>query len=183
MSILIRSQIEELIEQGVITNVTPDLLNPASVDITLGNQILVEKDTINDIEINKNGLPMFRLKLGEDVDADVDYYVLGPGEFILGCSQQLFNIPANISAEFKMKSTAGRCGLSHMMAGWCDPGWHGSALTMELKNMTLRNRLILRPGMRIGQMIFFKHDSVPDEHLYKGRYNNDLSVEGAKVLK
>lgn len=174
--ILIRRQLEELVKNGVITNVTIDLINPASIDITLGKEILVESICEKTIEINKTGMKM------QKVDISNGYY-LEPGEFILGCSEQLFYIPANISAEFKMKSTAGRCGLSHMMAGWCDPGWHNSALTMELKNMTQYTNIILRPGIRIGQMIFFRHEEVPEEHLYKGRYNNDVSVEGPKILK
>jgi deoxycytidine triphosphate deaminase len=40
----------------------------------------------------------------------------------------------------------------------------------------------LKPGIRIGQIVFFQHEEVKEEHLYKGRYNNDSSVKGAKVL-
>lgn len=173
--ILVRRQLEELVITGVITNVTDDLLNPASIDITLGKEIFIETIREKTIEINKTGMEMQKVDISNGYD-------LSPGEFILGCSEQLFYIPGNISAEFKMKSTAGRCGLSHMMAGWCDPGWHNSALTMELKNMTNHTYIVLKPGIRIGQMVFFSHEEVPEKHLYKGRYNNDRSVEGPKIL-
>lgn len=179
--ILVRRQLEELVAKGVITNVTPDMINPASIDITLGKEILRESEWESTIEINKAADNMKnRLDISKCLNSR---FILRPGKFILGHSEQVFHLPGNISAEFKMKSTAGRCGLSHMMAGWCDPGWHNSVLTMELKNMTECTDLVLRPGMRIGQMIFFQHEEVPPEHLYKGRYNNDLSVEGAKILK
>jgi len=173
--ILVRHKLEELVKNGVITNITMDLMNPASIDITLGKEIFTETICEKTIEINKTGMEMQKVDISNG-------YTLYPGEFILGCSEQKFFIPRNISAEFKMKSTAGRCGLSHMMAGWCDPGWHNSVLTMELKNMTNYTRIILKPGIRIGQVVFFQHEEVHEEHLYKGRYNNDSSVEGAKVF-
>ena len=76
-----------------------------------------------------------------------------------------------------------RIGLEHMNAGWCDAGWNGSVLTLELKNMTKHHAIRIRPGDPIGQMVFFKHEPVPTEASYasKGRYNGDSSVSGIKA--
>ena len=69
-----------------------------------------------------------------------------------------------------------------MNAGWCDPGWNGSALTMELKNMLRFHSIRLREHDSIGQMVFFRVSPVPEQNSYAavGRYNNDTSVTGVK---
>jgi deoxycytidine triphosphate deaminase len=88
----------------------------------------------------------------------------------------------DVSGEYKLKSSLARIGLEHLNAGWCDPGWHGSALTLELKNMTRKTCIIIKPGDRIGQMIFWRSQPVRlgDSYYYRGRYNNDAKVHGAK---
>jgi deoxycytidine triphosphate deaminase len=75
-----------------------------------------------------------------------------------------------------------RIGLEHLNAGWCDAGWHGSVLTLELLNVTRHHRIKLESGTRIGQIVFFRHLEVPKDHSYatKGRYNKDTSVSQVK---
>jgi dCTP deaminase len=72
--------------------------------------------------------------------------------------------------------------LNHLTAGWADAGWNGSVLTLELKNVTNYHEIELRRGDRIGQVIFFEHESVPADRSYaaRGRYNGDKSVSGIK---
>ena len=110
-------------------------------------------------------------------------YIIYPGEFLLAHSVEIFNLPNNISAEYKLKSSMARIGLDHLNAGWCDAGWHGSVLTLELKNCTRNHEIIIRAGDMIGQMIFFSHEEVPESKSYagRGRYNNDKTVSGAKT--
>jgi len=64
----------------------------------------------------------------------------------------------------------------------CDPSWHNSKLTLELKNDCEYHSLLLKAGMKIGQMIFYRVNPVPDQHSYavKGRYNNTTEVTGSK---
>ncbi|MGL5154928.1 MAG: dCTP deaminase, partial [Aeromonas veronii] len=95
-----------------------------------------------------------------------------PGQAILACSMETFNLPNTISAMFKLRSSMGRCFLNHMMAGWADAGWHGAQLTMEFVNQTQYHRLLIKPGMRVGQMVFFEHeDAGEDSYSVKGNYN------------
>ena len=64
-----------------------------------------------------------------------------------------------------------------MLAGWCDPGWHGSRLTLELKNVRLHHPLPLYPGLKIGQMVFHTMSSVPlNSYASVGHYNNHSTV-------
>ena len=53
-----------------------------------------------------------------------------------------------------------RIGLDHLNAGWCDAGWNGSVLTLELINLLKNHSIALHPGDAIGQMTFFAHGEV-----------------------
>lgn len=179
MSLISYSELVELVNQGVI-NSDPANINGASIDITLGDEIMLESySTPSYIDLmEKESLRMIKHKMEE-------VYMLEPGDFILATSVETFNLPSDIACEYKLKSSLARSGLQHLMAGWCDPGWHGSKLTLELKNVTQYHALLLRPGMKIGQMVFFKCEPVPEENSYtvKGQYNNQDTVTANKGLR
>jgi dCTP deaminase len=176
-------ELVELIEQGVI-NAPVENVNASSIDITLDDVIMYEPEDIGSDELidisRKESIYLDRWDMSEE-----DAFMLEPSEFVLASSREVFNLPNNISAEYKLKSTMARNGLEHLNAGWCDAGWHGSKLTLELKNMTRHQSLILRPGMKIGQVVFFKHTEVPDHASYatKGRYNGQTEVTASKGIK
>ena len=87
----------------------------------------------------------------EPVDLlDCHYYDLAPGQFCLAATAETFYLPDNIAAEFKLKSSLARAGLNHALAGFADPGWTGSVLTLELTNTLRWHSLRLRPGMKAG---------------------------------
>jgi dCTP deaminase len=117
------------------------------------------------------------------VDITDSSYELQPNEFILAQTLEIFNLPDNICAEFKLKSSGARTGLENALATWCDCGWHGSVLTLELKNFLRYHTLKLTAGMPIGQMIFYRVPMVPKERSYAtiGRYNKDKSVQVVKL--
>lgn len=183
MSLLSYNQLCDLVEQGIITNVKPEQINASSIDLTLGDTVLVEsapndyRAPIKEVVLReRNPLGMASKKLTERG------HLLRPGDFILAQSQQVFNLPDWISAEYKLKSSMARIGLEHLNAGWCDAGWNGSVLTLELKNMTQYHEIRLHEGDAIGQVVFFAHAPVPQDRTYaaRGRYNGDKSVSGIK---
>ena len=110
-------------------------------------------------------------------------FSLEPGEFILASSIEVFNLPPDISAQYRLKSSMARIGLEHLNAGHCDAGWNGSVLTLELKNVTRYHAIHLQAGDPIGQMVFWRHEPVPADKSYaaRGRYNGDGSVSGIKL--
>lgn len=174
----------KLVEAGVIEGADPECINSASVDIHLGNKILVEKLQRGPgeplpVQLDKKGTLEF-----VEHTMDANGFTLLPGQFILAQSSEIFNLPSHISAEYKLKSSMARIGLEHLNAGWCDAGWHGSVLTLELKNVTEFHSITIRPGDRIGQMVFFAHTPVPDHGSYatRGSYNKDTAVSGVKVV-
>jgi dCTP deaminase len=104
-----------------------------------------------------------------------------PNEFCLAETIETFNLPRFIAAQFVLKSSRAREGYEHMLAGFCDPGWHGSKLTLELKNARRFHDLPLYPGLKIGQMVFRKMCTSPlRDYSETGRYNLDRSVAASK---
>ena len=176
--------LHHIVKAGILENAKVKNINPASIDVCLGNTILRENPTpkfnsLVDLQA-KESIDFQELTLGDD-----EMYVLKPGEFILAQTIEVFNFPNHIAGEFRLKSTAARNGLDQALAVWLDPGWNGSVLTIELKNISRYHTLILRPGMKIGQVVFFQCFPVPDEHSYavKGQYNNDKTAQAGKELK
>ena len=180
MSLLSAPEISLLIQEGVIENTNESFVNATSLDLTLGPFILVEQES--DMYRRVSLRDKQRLAMRE-VDISEKPYALEPGEFILASSFQVFNLPDDVSGEYKLKSSMARIGLEHLNAGWCDAGWHGSVLTLELCNVTRHHSIVLHAGDRIGQIVFFRHTRVPPDKSYAslGRYNKDKTVSQVKV--
>lgn len=183
MSILLHSELVKLVQRGVITNVEPDQINGASIDLTLGNVFYVE-DLARPRPIDlaaKESVPMHRFTVEPG-----GKLTLAPGQFCLAQTEQVFNLPEDIAAYFKLKSTLGRSGLGHALAGFADPTWNGSVLTLEYKNDLEVHPLVLTPGMKCGQMIFLRGEGeIPPERCYAtvGQYNTDATAQPAKQLR
>lgn len=189
MSLLNCEQIKDLLEEGVVENALYENINAASLDLTLGKIILEERNPVKDIE---GGWKPNLVHLGKreplhfgTINLEKEHnnqYILRPGQFILAQTAEIFHLPCDISAEYKLKSSMARMGLEHLNAGWCDAGWNNSVLTLELRNLTTYHDIVIRLGDKIGQMIFFRHEPVPLEHSYatKGSYNGDKSAQHSK---
>lgn len=178
MSMLSAPRLHKLIEEGVI-DALHENVNSASIDVRIGNKILMEKPLMTGegalspsihpepIDIAAKQSPEFY-----EVEIPEEGIVIEPGQIFLAATMETFNLPNTISARFDLRSSVGRCFLEHMQAGFADAGWHGAQLTMEFKNMTQFHRLLIKPGMRVGQMIFFEHeDAGEDSYAIKGNYN------------
>ena len=174
------TEICELIEQGVVENAEFRNVNSSSLDITLGGETLAEA---NPLYVGSHIKPIsLRDRTPLNMERRSSPFLLFPGEFVLASSKEIFHLPNNISAEYKLKSSMARIALEHLNAGWCDAGWHGSVLTLELKNMTRYHRILIQEGDLIGQIVFFRHKEVPTEKSYaaRGRYNGDLTATEIK---
>ena len=183
MSLLSYTELCELVEAGVITDVPHEHINAASIDVRLGADILVEAPDRGCIVTLRNRDPLRMHQIALQNEHHDDGYVLSPGEFILAHTMEIFNLPDDICAEFKLKSSGARIGLNNVLATWCDAGWHGSALTLELKNENQNHPIKLHAGDRIGQMLFYRVTPVPADRSYRvrGRYNGDAGVQQTKI--
>ena len=91
-------------------------------------------------------------------------FILHPGEFVLGSTYEVITLPDDIAARLEGKSSLGRLGLlTHSTAGFIDPGFSGH-VTLELSNVATLP-IKLWPGMKIGQLCFFRLSS-PAQHPY-----------------
>lgn len=169
--ILCDTEIRALCEQGLVTPYDPELVNPASLDVRLGCDLLVEVD---------EWPMMIPVDIGGHTQ-DVPYF-LQPHEFVLGCTEETFYFPSDIAGQFALKSSRARSGIEHLMAGYCDPGWRGSKLTLELQNARSKHPVPIWPGMRIGQIVFHRMSQTPAvDYSITGHYNNDKTVKASKV--
>ena len=88
-------------------------------------------------------------------------FVLHPGEFVLGSTFEFVSLPDDIAARLEGKSSLGRLGLlTHSTAGFVDPGFRGH-VTLELSNVATLP-IKLWPGMKIGQLCFFRLSSASE---------------------
>ena len=121
--ILADTEIHDLIQAGMVQHYLPELINPASLDLRLGNLIMLES-----VESHQ----MIPLDISK-YTAEHPYNLV-PGQFILAQTIEVFHMPEDIAGLFFLKSSRAREGYENLHAGYADPGWHGSALTLELKN-------------------------------------------------
>ena len=155
-SVLSDGTILRLVEQGriVIDPWDPNLVQPASVDLRLGDSFRVfHNHRASAIDLRK---PPSGLTEAVAIEQD-ESFVIHPGEFCLGRTLEWVELPDDIVARIEGKSSIGRLGLIvHATAGSCDPGWKGT-LTLELNNLT-RIPIKLYPGLLIAQLSFMALD-------------------------
>lgn len=172
-----------LVELGII-NVPLDKIQGSSVDVTLDRFIRPEK----------LGAQMEKVRIGkgqviETIEHDLrelenQEYSLMPNEFILASTAETIKLTSWLSAEFRLKSSVGRCALNHILAVWLDPNFKGK-VTLELKNDSRFKKLTINENMPIGQITFTKHSPVPHNKSYavRGQYNGQDKVQPSKGVK
>jgi dCTP deaminase len=169
MSILVDYQIETLCRAGMVTPFEPSLLNPASLDVRLGDTLLIE---------SAESLALVPYPLHRHTEACP--YQWRPGQFVLAPTMETFSMPNTVAGEFRLKSSRAREGADQALAVWLDPGWHQSVLTLELRNNRQLHWLPLWPGMRVGQIVFHSCSAPRRSYAITGRYNGDATVQGSR---
>lgn len=162
--ILSDGTIRRLLAEGslIIEPLEPDQVQPASVDVRLGDTFLVFRNHTAEV-IDPFQRPS---DLMQDVSvAPGQAFVLHPGEFVLGTTLEVIGLPNDLVARVEGKSSLGRLGLLiHATAGFVDPGWARGQITLELSNVATLP-IKLWPGMKIGQLSFHRLDA-PAERPY-----------------
>lgn len=162
-------EIITLMKRSLVTPADIAFVNPASLDVRLGSNFLVELPT--------------RLELVPYSIADCTKekpYMLQPHEFVLAETLEEFHLPDCIAAQLALKSSRAREGLEHLMAGYVDPGYKGR-LTLELQNARTMHPIPLWPGMRIAQLVFHRMSMLPGkDYSMTGRYYGDQTVQASK---
>ncbi len=163
----------KLLEEGTlqIEPVEKEQIQPASVDIRLGDTFSVVEDTSSGIITLENEIRYKTIK--------TDTYLLLPGQFVLATTMEYFSLPDNLTAFVEGRSSLGRMGLFIQNAGWVDPGFKGE-ITLELFNAN-RCAIELKAGRRVGQLVFAEMD---DHALnpYNGKYQGQTGATGSRVF-
>ena len=165
--ILSDREIRERLQRGdlVIDELLdPDLqIQPASVDLRLGAEFvtyrLAHMPYIDpqDSSSVRDYTETVTIEQGEA-------FILHPGEFALGSTEEWVKIPRDLVARVEGRSSIGRLAVVvHATAGFVDPGFEGR-ITLELSNLG-RVAVALYPGMRISQLVFHTMSS-PAERPY-----------------
>ena len=118
-----------------------------------------------------------RTKLWDTIEIDPaagfgkqKFFILEPGEFILGLTHESIRVPNNLIALVEGRSTYARMGLSmHQTAPWIQPGWRGRIVLEMMNHGPLR--IALTPLVdRPCQLTFFElKDAVPETAVYGSR--------------
>jgi dCTP deaminase len=144
------------------------MVQPSSIDVRLDRYFRVfENHRYPHIDPAADQPELTRLVEPEGQEP----FILHPGEFVLGSSYEVVTLPVDIASRLEGKSSLGRLGLlTHSTAGFIDPGFSGH-VTLELSNVATLP-IKLWPGMKIGQLCFFRLSS-PAEHPYgSARYGS-----------
>ncbi len=158
-----KTLVVEPIEEGQI--------QPASIDIRLGNTFSIVEDTSTGIINLENEIKYKTIKS--------DSYILLPNQFVLATTMEYFDLPDDLTAFVEGRSSLGRMGLFIQNAGWVDPGFKGE-ITLELYNAN-RCAIELRAGRRVGQLVFAKMDDTA-LNPYNGKYQGQRDATGSRVF-
>jgi len=171
MSTLVDHQIRELCRNsGLVETFDPEMVNPASIDVTLGDTVLVEGRICGPESERTRWIPV-------DISQG---FMLTPGQFILAHTAEFVRVPNWIEAIVQLKSSRAREGLEHLLAGYIDPGFNGQ-VTLELLNVNQRHSIELMAGMRVAQLRFNSLDTPPlRSYASTGRYMNDVGAVPSK---
>jgi dCTP deaminase len=146
----------------------PEMIQPSSVDVRLDRFFrLFSNHKYPFIDPAENQPDLTRL-----VEAEGDEpFILHPGEFVLGSTFERVSLPDDVAARLEGKSSLGRLGLlTHSTAGFIDPGFTGH-VTLELSNVATLP-IKLWPGMKIGQMCFFRLSSAAEKPYGSADYSS-----------
>lgn len=154
----------------VVDPLEPGQIQPASIDIRIGNTYSVVEDSPSGIIDLENEISYKRI--------NADKYILLPGQFVLATTMEYIELPDDLTAFVEGRSSLGRMGLFIQNAGWVDPGFKGE-ITLELFNAN-RCAIELSAGRRVGQLVFAQLD---DRALnpYRGKYQGQRGATGSRV--
>lgn len=172
--ILSDKTLQALIERKelVFDPITPESIQPASIDCRLGNHFLIIED-----------YNMHTIRMDEEIkyrEIESDEIVLPPHSFILATTEEYVKLPNDLTAFVEGRSSIGRMGLFIQNAGWVDPGFEGK-ITLELYNANSLP-IQLKRGKRICQLVFCKMDQEA-KNPYRGKYQRQMKSVGSRVFQ
>jgi dCTP deaminase len=166
MSVLGRQAILEAIEQGAITITpyNPELVGPASVDLTLASTFRVFRKVHQVIAVGDD--TDYR-EFTDKIEVDAGSHILiMPGETVLGITRERLSLGPGLCGWLEGRSRFARLGLMvHISAPFMGPGID-SQQVLEMSNFGPAP-LAVSPGLPICQFVFQRLDG---SERYAGRF-------------
>ena len=170
MAVLTREALLRELESGrlVIEPLAPDQVGPASIDLTLGDEIRVMDPGPNPIPIRE----------------DVDYrtltrplalgagYRLAAGQTIHGITRETITLPEDLCGFLEGRSRFARLGLMiHVTSAFVQPGVSNRQV-LEMSNLS-GHPIQLVSGVRLCQIVLMRTEG---RAAYRGRFWNQDTV-------
>ena len=161
----------------------PEMIQPSSVDVRLDRFFRLFDNhkyaVIDPAQEQPELTTLVEMPAGEP-------FILHPGEFVLAATYEVVTLPNDIAARLEGKSSLGRLGLlTHSTAGFIDPGFSGH-VTLELSNVATLP-ITLWPGMKIGQLCFFRLSSAAEfpygSEKYGSRYQGQRGPTASRSFQ
>lgn len=163
--------IQELLNKGElgIDPLDPAQIEPASVDLRLGNTFLIPKATHGVCSMSEPP---------EYEESVADEFIVPTRGFVLATTQEVVRLPDYLTAFVEGRSSVGRLGLFIQNAGWVDPGFEG-AITLELYNAN-NAPMKIEAGRRICQLVIAQADQTV-ANPYRGKYQGQRETTGSRI--
>jgi len=170
MAVLTREALLRELESGrlVVDPLAPDQVGPASIDLTLGEEIRVMDPGPDPIPIHED--TDYRrltrpLLLGEGFE-------LAPAQTIHGITRERITLPRDLCGFLEGRSRFARLGLMiHVTSAFVQPGVSNRQV-LEMSNLS-GHPLRLLPGVRLCQLVLMRTEG---EAAYRGRFWDQSEV-------
>jgi dCTP deaminase len=140
-------------------------LGACSYDLTLGEEFAFPNNKTINLNSETDYKNYFKTKILSEVK-------LKPNDFILAITQEKITLSNNFAGFLSGRSRFARLGLQvHSSSNFVHPGVSNKQV-FEIKNVG-KNALILKPGLKIGQIIFFEVKGKSD---YEGLFKNQDKI-------
>jgi dCTP deaminase len=165
MAVLTRDSLLREIDSGrlVIEPLDAAQIGPASIDLTLGEEIRVMAPGADEIPIREEADYREHTR---PLRLEPEGYLLAAGETIHGITRETLTLPADLCGFLEGRSRFARLGLMiHVTSAFVQPGV-ASRMVLEMSNLA-GHPLRLVPGVRLCQVVLLRTEG---EALYRGRF-------------
>jgi dCTP deaminase len=164
MAVLTRDAILRELETGRlrIEPLAPDQVGPASIDLTLGNEIRVLTPSAEAIPI-RDEVDFLDHTESQTLD---EPYVLPPGGTIHGITVEKITLPPDLCGFLEGRSRFARLGLMiHVTSAFVQPGVSNRQV-LEMSNVA-GHPLQIHAGVRLCQIVLMRTEG---QAVYRGRF-------------
>lgn len=165
----------------------PVALQPASVDLTLGDHWLVPRPnmlvhTYGWGECYKGAQICDSMDRVEYEESHAPTFMIPAHGFVLARTRETIALSNDLFGKVEGRSSVGRLGLVVETAGVIDPGFRGT-ITLEIANL-LSCPVLLHAGTRICQIVVSRMDGDTEGgYAANGKYMDQVQATGSKLYK